>query len=857
MPAVSLTVNGKAVNATVEPRTLLVQLLRGNLRLTGTHVGCDTTQCGCLRRPCGRQGGQILHHAGDAGGRRRRHDHRGPGDGGRHAASDAGGVPRESRAAMRLLYARHGHDGGRHGQPARPLDSTSRPSARGSRAISAAAPATTTSSKAIAAGAKAMGERRARATGGRIEAAKTSDRTTRGGRRLMSATGIGAAVRRKEDFRFLTGKGQYTDDINRPARAAIYFLRSPHAHARIKAIDTAAAAGMPGVLAVFTGADIAADKIGSLICGWMIHSKDGSPMKMAPHPAHRERQGVLRRRPVAVVDRRDVEAARGRRREGRGRLRGAAGGRRSGEGAAQGAPQIHEIAPAQHDLRLAARRCRRRSMQAFKSAAHVTKLEIINNRLVPNAMEPRAAIGDYDAGTATSRCGPPPRIPHVARLLIWAFVGIAPEHKLRVIAPDVGGGFGSKIFIYPEEVVACGRRKRSAARSSGWRSARKPSWPTPMAATTSPRPRWRSTATARSRRCGSRPSPISAPICRPSRPRCRPISTRRCWPASTPSRRSTARSRRSSPTPCRSTPIAAPGGRKRPSCSSAWSRSARASSGSTPAEMRRKNFIDNVPVPDAGHHALRHRRLRRLARRRRWSSPTSRTSPSASANRAPRQAARHRHVRPISRPAASRRARRSARSAAASACGNPPRCGSIRPAASRCSPARTATARATRRPSRSSSPDRLGIPIENVEVVHGDTDKVPFGMGTYGSRSGAVGMSAIVKALDKIEAKAKKVAAHLMEAAEADIEFKDGQFTVAGTDKSAAWGDVSLARLYRPQLPGRSSSPASRRPRSTTRRTSPSRPAAISARSRSIPTPASPDRPVGRGRRFRRRSSTR
>ena len=77
-------------------------------------------------------------------------------------------------------------------------------------------------------------------------------------------------------------------------------------------------------------------------------------------------------------------------------------------------------------------------------------------------------------------------------------------------------------------------------------------------------------------------------------------------------------------------------------------------------------------------------------------------------------------------------------------------------------------------------------------IVHGDTDKVQFGMGTYGSRSGAVGMSAIVKALDKVEAKAKKVAAHLLEAAEGDIEFKDGKFTVAGTDKAAAWGDVAL-----------------------------------------------------------------
>ena len=101
----------------------------------------------------------------------------------------------------------------------------------------------------------------------------------------MSATGIGAAVRRKEDRRFITGTGHYTDDINRPGQAYAYFLRSPHAHATIKSIDVKPAAKMPGVLAVLTGAELAADKIGNLICGWMIHSKDGSPMKMAPHPA--------------------------------------------------------------------------------------------------------------------------------------------------------------------------------------------------------------------------------------------------------------------------------------------------------------------------------------------------------------------------------------------------------------------------------------------------------------------------------------------------------------------------------------------------------------------------------------------
>src|SRR5438045_4354954 len=117
----------------------------------------------------------------------------------------------------------------------------------------------------------------------------------------MNATGIGAAVRRKEDQRFITGKGRYTDDVNRPGQCHAYFLRSPHAHARINDLDTKAAAAMPGVLAVLTGAELAADKIGNLICGWMIHSKDGSPMKMAPHPALADGRVCHVGEPVAIV----------------------------------------------------------------------------------------------------------------------------------------------------------------------------------------------------------------------------------------------------------------------------------------------------------------------------------------------------------------------------------------------------------------------------------------------------------------------------------------------------------------------------------------------------------------------------
>ena len=136
--------------------------------------------------------------------------------------------------------------------------------------------------------------------------------------------------------------------------------------------------------------------------------------------------------------------------------------------------------------------------------------------------------------------------------------------------------------------------------------------------------------------------------------------------------------------------------------------------------------------------------------------------------------------------------------------------------------------------------DRFGVPIDSVSIVHGDTDKVQMGMGTYGSRSGAVGMSAIVKALDKVEAKAKKIAAHLMEADEGDIVIENGELKVAGTDKKRAVVPGGACRLYRAQSAGRHGAGPEGEARSTIRPTSPSRPAATSARSRSIPKRARP-----------------
>src|SRR5262249_51718903 len=271
-----------------------------------------------------------------------------------------------------------------------------------------------------------------------------------------------------EDQRFITGKGHYTDDINRPGQAYAYFLRSPHAHAKIKSIDSKAAAAMPGVLAVLTGAELAADKIGGLICGWMITSKDGSPMKMAPHPAIAHGKANYVGDAVAVIVAETLAQARDAAEKIKVdyELLSAV----ADPAKAQSAPQIHEVAPKNtiYQWHLGDQKA---VDAAFQSAKHVTKLDLVNNRLVPNAIEPRAAIGEYDAGTDSLTLWNTTQNPHVARLVISAFVGVAPEHKLRVIAPDVGGGFGSKIFIYPEEVI-CLWAARKIGRPVKWSSER-------------------------------------------------------------------------------------------------------------------------------------------------------------------------------------------------------------------------------------------------------------------------------------------------------------------------------------------------------------------------------------------------
>jgi carbon-monoxide dehydrogenase large subunit len=606
----------------------------------------------------------------------------------------------------------------------------------------------------------------------------------------MSATGIGAAVRRKEDQRFITGKGHYTDDISRPGQSFAYFVRSPHAHATIKSIDAKAVAKMPGVLAVLTGVELAADKIGNLICGWMIHSKDGSPMKMAAHPALAVGKACHVGDSVAVVVAETLAQARDAAEKVQVDYAVLPAVADPAAAQKQGAPLIHDVAPGNtiYQWHLGDAKA---AEAAFKAAKHVTKLDIVNNRLVPNAIEPRAAIGDYDSGTGAFTLWNTTQNPHVARLVIAAFVGMAPEHKLRVIAPDVGGGFGSKIFIYPEEVVALWASKR-VGRPVKWVCDRSEAF----------------LADAHGRDHVTHAEMAFDGDGRITALRAKTIANLGAYMSTFSS---------SVPTYLYATllsgqyqipqiycevdavytntvPVDAYRGAGRPEATFVVERLMEVGGremGIDPAELRRKNFVTKFPhqtpvimMYDAGDYNASLKKAMDIADVKGFAKRK-------------REAARHGRVRGIGY------------STYIEACGIAPSqaVGSLgagvglwESAEVRVNPTGSvevltgshAHGQGHETTFAQLVSERLGIPIDNVSIVHGDTDKVQFGMGTYGSRSGAVGMSAVVKALDKVEAKAKKVAAYMLEAAEGDIEFKDGMFSVAGTDKSAAWGDVTL-----------------------------------------------------------------
>jgi aerobic carbon-monoxide dehydrogenase large subunit len=601
---------------------------------------------------------------------------------------------------------------------------------------------------------------------------------------------IGDPLKRKEDYRFLTGAGQYTDDIQTVAQTHCVFVRSPHAHAKVNKIDITKAKAAPGVVGVLTGDDVIEAKINGLPCGWLITSVDGQPMKEPPHPILA--QGKVRHvgDPVVmvvaetldqaknaaelvevsytelpcVVDVRDAKKA--------------------------GAPALHEAAPDNHCYKWAIGD--KAAVDAvFASAPHVTKLDLYNNRLIPNAIEPRAAIGTYSRATDEYTLHVSNQNPHVERLLMTAFVMGLPEHKVRVIAPDVGGGFGSKIYLYSEDVCLTWASKK-LNRSIKWTCERSESFLTDAHGrdhhshaelATDKDGKFLALRVHTDANMGAYLSTFSTAV---------PTilyATLLAGQYTTPLVYCEVDAWFTN-----TAPVDAYRGAGRPEATYLVERLVSRAGwelGISQVDIRKRNFVTTFPYQtpvalqyDIGDYHACMDKANILA---------------DVAGFAARKAASE----------AKGLKRGIGYSSYIEACGLAPsniagalgaraglfECGEIR-----VHPTGSVTV-FTGSHSHGQGHEttfaqvvaaRLGMTPDMVDVVHGDTGRIPFGMGTYGSRSISVGGAAIMKALDKIETKAKKIAAHLLEASDVDIDFVNGEFKVRGTDKKVTFGQVAL-----------------------------------------------------------------
>ncbi|MFZ5732799.1 MAG: xanthine dehydrogenase family protein molybdopterin-binding subunit [Pseudomonadota bacterium] len=615
----------------------------------------------------------------------------------------------------------------------------------------------------------------------------------------MGVEGIGARVARKEDKRFVTGKGRYVDDVRVHGMTYAHFVRSPHAHAKVKGIDISEAMKKPGVVAVLTGKELVDDKIGNLICGWMIHSKDGTPMKMGAWPAMAPETVRFVGQAVAVV----IGETRNQARDGADavvvdyeELQAVPDIKAA---IAKGAPQLHPEAPGNivYNWSIGDEAA---TKAAFDKAAHKVSFELTNNRLVPNAMEPRAALAEYNEAEEHFTLHTTSQNPHVARLVLSAFYGIAQEHKLRVIAPDVGGGFGSKIFIYPEEMVALWASKK-VSRPVKWTSDRTEAFLTDahgrdhiskatMAFDANHKMVGLRVDTHAN--FGAYMSLFSSSV--PTYLYATLLSGQYNIPNIYAEVTGVYTN---------TTPVDAYRGAGRPEASYLLERLIETAARQfkvDPAELRRKNFITTFP----------------------HQTPVIMAYDTGDFNASLDAALKE--IDYAGFPARKEKAKKEGKlrgigfSCYIEACGIAPSkaVGSLgagvglwESAEVRVNPVGTIeilTGSHSHGQGHETTfaqvvADRLGVPIGQVSIVHGDTDKVQFGMGTYGSRSGAVGISAIVKAMEKMEAKAKKIAAHHLEASENDIVIENGEFKVTGTDKAMALANVALAAYTAHNLP--------------------------------------------------------
>ena len=603
--------------------------------------------------------------------------------------------------------------------------------------------------------------------------------------------GIGASSKRREDIRFLTGEGNYTDDINLHGQAHVFFLRSDIAHGVLNSVDTSAAEGMPGVVKIFTGADFA--EVGSIPCGWQVTDKHGAPMQEPRHPVLAE--GKVRHvgEPIAAVVAETLSQARDAAEAIVVDITDLPAVVDMKQAVQEGAPKVHDdlISNLCYDWGFVEEN-KAAVDKAFDDAAHVTTLELVNNRLVANPMEPRVAVGDYARGTGDHTLYTTSQNPHVIRLLMGAFVLGIPEHKLRVVAPDVGGGFGTKIFHYQEEAF-CTFAAKACNRPVKWTSSRSEAFMsdahgrdhvTKIQMALDADNNFTALRTDTYANMGAYLSTFA-----PSVPTWL-HGTLMAGNYKTPLIYVNVKAVFTN-----TVPVDAYRGAGRPEATYQLERLVDKCAhelGVDPIALRRQNFITEFPYAtpvaveyDTGDYVATMDKLEEIAD---FAGFDARRKESE----------------------AKGKLRGFGVNCYIEACGIAPS-NLVGQLGARAGLYESATVRVNAtgglvvmtgshshgQGHETAFPqviaEMIGIPEEMVEIVHGDTANTPMGMGTYGSRSLAVGGSAMVRATEKIIAKATKIASHLLEASEGDIELKDGAFTVAGTDKSVAWGDVTLA----------------------------------------------------------------
>ncbi|EBA01980.1 Putative carbon monoxide dehydrogenase large chain [Rhodobacterales bacterium HTCC2150] len=604
-------------------------------------------------------------------------------------------------------------------------------------------------------------------------------------------TGIGAAPKRREDVRFLTGTGQYSDDISLVNQASAVFARSNVANGVIKSIDTTAAAAMPGVLAIFTGEDFV--EVGGNPAGWLINSRDGEPMKEPKRPvlAHGKVRHVGDAYAAVIAE--TVEQAKD--------------AVEAIEADIEELPAVINMKDALagsnyvHD-EIETNQCfdwgwiednRAATDEAIKNAHHVTTLDLVNNRLVPNAMEPRCSMANYNAAMNEYTLYTTSQNPHLTRLLISAFVLGIPENKLTVIAPDVGGGFGSKIYHYGEEALVLAAAKK-LKRPVKWTSDRTEAFltdahgrdhVTTIELAMDKEGNFLAFRTETMANVGAYLSNFSTAT--PTFLHGTLMAGNYTVPLVYVNVKAVFTN---------TAPVDAYRGAGRPEATYSIERvidKAAREIGMDPIELRRKNFVKPDQYPfgsaagleyDSGNYDALMDKMEDVA-----------DLAGFDARRAASEAKGLLRGRGVN--------------AYIEACGIAPS-NLVGILGSRVGlyDASTVRVNATGNISvmvgahshgqghETAFPqivaELLGVDAASVDIVHGDTSKIPFGMGTYGSRSLAVCGSAIVRATEKIIVKAKKIAAHMLEITDSEVEFNDGVFSAVGTNKTVSFGDVAL-----------------------------------------------------------------